>query len=140
MNIGVVKIIILINNKHMKIKLFKKILSRIMILGILFMSGIKNVFAGNLEGQTAGKPMVMMGNPIMIERSFWSLDMISLIVFAPILIIGLLFYGVYFYGVIKKKKNKRLFEIGSWIIIIDIIAYIIYRIFDFYDLWSTLNI
>ena len=111
-----------------------------MILGILFMSGIKNVFAGNLEGQTAGKPMVMMGNPIMIERSFWSLDMISLIVFAPILIIGLLFYGVYFYGVIKKKKNKRLFEIGSWIIIIDIIAYIIYRIFDFYDLWSTLNI
>ena len=102
------------------------------------MSGIKNIFAGGTIAiptfPLAGEAIPGLYAPVS-KYSFWNLSNVTLIIFAPILMIGLIFYGIYFYGVIKKKKNKKLFKIGSQIILIDIAAYIIYRLFEYYSHW-----
>ena len=110
----------------MKTKLFLKILSQFLFLSLILIISVKKAFGSESSGWeypdtfTAGLPVSMDEQVFNFLKSF---------AFAPLLAIGLLFYSIYFYKRIRKKdkeKRKKLIKIGTVIIAIDVLIYIVY--------------
>lgn len=112
------QIIILINMK----KTFKRISLYLVTLCLVLFSLTRKAL-GLHELDTDIIPR-MGGMPLPHPEPLLNINILRLIIFSPVIIIGLILYGIYFTIRAKSKKKKKwLFRVATWIIVIDIIAY-----------------